>query len=84
MTEDQTETVSAEEVRRLCGDVPDWKVTAILDTGADIAAIQTAVAWFAGEDDVMGEERRPLAGDAAVVYDILIADEAYGVEARGL
>ena len=64
-----------EDVRRLCGDIADWKVSAILATGADLDQIATAVAWAAGEDDVMAEERRPLSGDAAAVYDILVADE---------
>lgn len=73
-----------EDVRRVCGDVADWKVAAILATGANLDEIETAVAWDAGEDDVMGEERRPLIGAAAAVYDILIADEDYGDEDRGL
>jgi len=74
---------SHDEVRHLCGDIADWKVTAILATGADLDDIGAAVAWAAGEDDVMGEERRPLSGSAAAVYDILIADEEYGDEDRG-
>jgi len=72
-----------EDVLRVCGDVADWKVVAILATGASLEEIETAVAWDAGEDDVMGEERRPLDGAAAEVYDILIADEDFGDEDRG-
>lgn len=71
------------DVLHLCGDIADWKVAAILATGADLDEIEAAVAWDAGEDDVMGEERRPLSGAAAAVYDILIADEDYGDEDRG-
>lgn len=73
-----------DDVRHLCGDIADWKVSAILVTGADLDEVGTAVAWAAGEDDVMGEERRPLSGPAAAVYDILVADEEYGDEDRGL
>lgn len=64
-----------EDVRHLCGDIADWKIAAILASGADIAQIATAVAWATGQDDVMGKERRPLSGAAAAVYDILAADE---------
>jgi hypothetical protein len=72
------------EVRRLCGDIADWKISAILATGAEIDDIEVAVAWAAGEDDVMGEARRPLVGAAGAVYDIITADEEYGDEDRGL
>lgn len=73
---------SYEDVRHLCGDVADWKISAILATGATMDEINAAIAWEAGEDDVMGEARRPLSGGAAAVYDILIADEDYGDEER--
>ena len=71
------------DIRHLCGDIADWKVSAILATGADLDDVGTAVAWAAGEDDVMGEERRALIGAAAAVYDILVADEEYNDEGRG-
>lgn len=80
--EERTEGLSHEDVRHLCGDIVDWKVSAILATGASLDDIEAAVAWDAGEDDIMGEERRPLSGAAAAVYDILIADEEYGDEDR--
>ncbi|HEY0918490.1 hypothetical protein [Devosia sp.] len=73
---------SYEDVRHLCGDVADWKISAILATGATLDEINAAIAWEAGEDDVMGGARRPLVGGAAAVYDILIADEDYGDEER--
>lgn len=83
MPDKKPQTLVASEVHRLCGDVPDWKISAILATGADVDDIDTAIAWAAGEDDVMGAERRPLDGAAAAVYDILTADEEYGDEDRG-
>lgn len=67
-------------VRRLCGDVVDWKINAIPGTGASYEDLEAAIAWAAGEDDVMGEERRPLTGAATQVYDILAADEEFGDE----
>ncbi len=74
MPETMTPEASAAEVRELCGDVLDWKVAAILDlhpTPGDIAA---AVAWAGGEDD-LGQEGRPLEGVAAQVYDVRTADD---------
>lgn len=87
MTNDQGEgsarPLGADDVRHLCGDIADWKVSAILAVGASLEEIETAVAWAAGEDDVMGEERRPLSGLSAAVYDVLDADEEFGDEDRG-
>lgn len=85
MTNDQgrARPLSGDEVRHFCGDIADWKVSAILAVGASVEEIETAVAWAAGEDDVMGEERRPLSGSAAAVYDVLVADEEFGAEDRG-
>ena len=41
-----------------------------------IEEIEEAVAYATGEDDIMGEERIPLIGRAAEVYEIITADEA--------
>lgn len=64
-----------DELRRLCGDVADWKLAAIEAIGASREEVEEALAWVAGESDVMGEERRPAAGKVAQVYDILSAEE---------
>ena len=74
--------LGADEIRHLCGDIADWKVSAIIALGASVEEIETAVAWSAGEDDVMGEQRWPLSGSAAAVYDVLVADEEFGDEDR--
>jgi hypothetical protein len=71
----QSNVISHAEVRLLCGDILDWKVAAIIATGSSIEEIEEAVAYAAGEDDVMGEERRPLSGRVAEVYDVLVADD---------
>ena len=67
--------ITHDELRRLCGDVPEWKLAALAASGATAEEIEEALAWIAGESDVMGEERRPAAGPVARVYDILRADE---------
>jgi len=74
--------LTSEEVRRICGDLSDWKVSAILETHATIGDLEAAVAWLVGEDDVMGEERRALSGASARIYDILAADEEFAGEDR--
>lgn len=64
-----------DELRRLCGDVPEWKLAALVDTGASREEIEAALVWAEGQSDVMGEERVPMSGQVARVYEILMADE---------
>jgi len=70
-----TKMPTRDDVIHLLGDVTDHKVVAILATGASLEQLEEAAAWLAGESDVMGEERLPLAGAAAKVYDIIARDE---------
>jgi hypothetical protein len=79
---DRIAPLTSADVRQVCGDLTDWKVSAILDTHATIGDLEAAVAWLEGEDDVMGEERRPLSGASAQIYDLLVADEAFPGEDR--
>lgn len=65
-----------EEVRHHCGDLADWKVAAILATGATARDLAAAAAWVGGQDD-LGQQGAPLEGVAAQVYDILMSDEEY-------
>jgi hypothetical protein len=72
-----------DELRRLCGDIVDWKIAAIEQLHATPEEVEEAVAWAAGEDDVMAAERKPLSGRVAAVYDILTADDEDDVRERG-
>ena len=67
-------TLDSETVRRLCGDILDETVIAILETGASVADLETALTWRDGRDDDTAEEH-PLSGAAQAVYDLLTADE---------
>jgi hypothetical protein len=59
----------------MVGDLEAAKLEAILATGATPGQIEEAMAWVAGESDVMGGElERPLAGPVAVVYEILASE----------
>jgi hypothetical protein len=64
-----------ESVVRLCGDILDGTVTAIVGAGASLSDLEAAMAFLRGEDDAMGEERRPLTGAAAEIYDLLVAEQ---------
>ena len=74
--------LGAAEIRRRCGEILDRQVEAILETGATTEDLAAALAWASGQDDVMGEERRPLTGVAAQVYDILAPGDELDDEDR--
>jgi hypothetical protein len=78
--ESKSPSLTYSDIVGICGDMVDWKVTAIIDTGASAAELEAAWAWSQGADEALGEERRPLAGVTAAVYDILIADEEFEEE----
>ena len=63
------------DVRRLCGDVTDETAARMIATGASVGDLEVALAWSAGESDVMGDERKPLTGHAAELYELLPAAE---------
>jgi 3-deoxy-D-manno-octulosonate 8-phosphate phosphatase KdsC-like HAD superfamily phosphatase len=65
--------IAAEDIRRICGDMADWKVIAIVGLKPSISDLELAVAWADHEDEFRQE--RALEGVAAQVYDILTADE---------
>ena len=63
------------EIRQMVGDVEAAKLEAILATGATPGQVEEAIAWAAGESDVMGGElARPLSGPVAAVYEILMSE----------
>lgn len=75
--------LTAGDIRRLCGDIVDWKIVRMLETGAEVRDLEVALAFAAGESDVLAKERVPLTGDAGALYDILTADEdAYEEDER--
>lgn len=65
---------------RLVGELEQAQLAEIEKLQATIAEIEDAVAYAAGEDDVMGEARIPLIGRAAEVYEIIKTDEAMDEE----
>lgn len=73
MTLRPTPALTRDDVLRLCGDLPRWKVSAILDSGATIDDLETAMSWAVGEIDT--DSGPELKGSPAIVYDILTASE---------
>lgn len=73
-------SLTHDQILRVAGDISDAKVAAIEATRATLEELEEAVAWAVGESDVMGDQRRPLAGRISDLYDILTADEDYGDE----
>jgi hypothetical protein len=67
---------SYDELVRLVGELEPVRLAEIEKLEATVEEIEEAVAYATGEDDIMGEERIPLIGRAALVYEILTADEA--------
>jgi hypothetical protein len=69
-----------DRVVSVAGELTDAKVARIIATGATMEELEEAVAFAAGEDDVMGEARVPAAGRVAEIYDILTLEEEFGDE----
>lgn len=67
--------ISSTEIRRICGDIPDWKVAAIQAAGGDINALEEAVAWSSGDDETTPDRHLPPESAAAKIYAVLIAGE---------
>lgn len=69
--------LTADDVRRICGDLPDWKLKEILASGADIDALEQAVAWSSGDDESTPMRHIPPGSPAARIYEVLAADEEF-------
>ena len=63
------------EIVDLVGEIEDAKAVAIIATQGTFKDLEDAVAWAAGESDVMGEAEQPLAGAAAKICEILTAEK---------
>ena len=75
MTSAPKAPLTVEDVAHMCGDISDWKVAAVLKSGANAEELELALAWTYGESDIAGEARLPLTGLAAQIYEILVGEE---------
>jgi len=76
----QLGSLGYEDVARITGPIDAEKIAQILAARPTAVELEEAVAWAAGESDVMGELERPLTGTVARLYDILTVEE--GLEDR--
>lgn len=84
MTKAKRAAPTREDVLHFCGDLDDETVVAILALEPSYEDLEEVAAWLAGESDVMGEERLPLAGTASRIYELLAPDEEEEPRPAGL
>ena len=65
------EQPTRDDVVRLFGALPDHTVVEILSLEPSLGDLEAAALQLDEEDDVLGDARRPLAGVAGRVYEIL-------------
>ena len=63
------------EIFRRFGSIEDHKVLEIIELDPSCADLDIAAGYIAGMSDVLGEERLPLAGRPARIYEIVSRDE---------
>ena len=64
------------DIQHLFGPLEDHLASEILELDTTLAELEVAAAYAAGMTDVMGEERTPLSGNAARIYEIVNRAEA--------
>jgi hypothetical protein len=72
--------VTHADIRRMFGPVDDHRVLEIMGLNPSWKEMEVTMAYLADMTDIMGEERLPLTGCAAEIYDIVTRDETFGIE----
>ncbi len=65
------------QVAGIAGQLDDFKIAAILETGASVEDLEEAAAWASGESDVMGDMRLRATPAVKALYDILTAEQKF-------
>lgn len=68
------------DIRRMFGPVDDHRVLEIMGLKPSLKEMEVTMAYLADMTDIMGEERQPLTGCAAEIYDIVTRDETFEPE----
>jgi hypothetical protein len=63
------------EILHLFGQLEDHKVLEIIDLQPTRKDLEVSALYYAGMSDVMGEERQPLTGKPARIYEIVSQDD---------
>ena len=72
--------VTRAQVIEIAGRLDDFKIAAILETGASVEELEEAAAWATGESDVMGDMRLRPTPAVKALYDILTAEQKFPEE----
>jgi len=75
MQDESRRPATAEEIRRMIGDVDDAVVTSIMRTEASAAEVLQAVQWFRGAGGLENEAGHEPHGAVRAIYEILQAEE---------
>lgn len=75
-----TKSSNHSEIIRLLGTLDDHRLSLIDELDPSLAELEITAAYLAGMDDIMGEERQPLTGKVAKIYEIVTSDEYPGEE----
>ena len=75
-----TSTSFHSEINHLFGPVDDHRIVEIMGLQPSKADLEIAAAYLAGMTDIMGDERCPLSGTAAKVYEIVSRDAEFPEE----
>jgi len=78
----KTETCSYDDIVHFFGPLDAHLGKAIMDLEPTTAEAEVAAAYVAGLTDVTSEARTPLAGKAALIYDIVSRSEEAAEEDR--
>jgi hypothetical protein len=70
-----TATSTHSDIVHFFGPIADHLAREILDLEPSVPELEVAAAYVAGMTDVMGEERLPLSGNPARIYEIVSRDE---------
>ena len=73
--------VTAEDIKRILGDVDDAKLLDLVALRPTMAEVEEASLWLAGDTDVFGAGT-PLKGTAGEIVEIVTADETEENDAR--
>jgi len=73
----QNKRPNRHDIHRMFGALDDHRALEILDLQPSSSDLEVALAYLAEMSDVMGEERLPLSGTAADIYEIVTRDEPF-------
>lgn len=74
--------LTADDIRRLAGDIADHRLLAILDIGGTVEDLEEALAWDSGNGDLGRRLTHNLSGNAARIFEILFEDQRLEEERR--